>query len=308
MGLPTKKQKKKHSRGTRKALETLDILNSEDQSLIDTPKKSKKSESKKAVTKKTLDMAEKLEPKPPETSTPDEEQRLANAVEENEAMQQAEVIVVNETKNNEMSIVAEVAVQEINSQLVEIESKKSKGKAPSDNRSKIVTADALDGEDEDTQLDKYLTFCIGKTDYGIEIKFITEIIVIQKITSVPDTVQFIKGVINLRGKVIPVMDVRERLGMEARNYDDRTCIIVVNYDEVFVGLIVDTVNEVVDIPASDIDASPSIHSGGQSDYIAGMGRIDESVKLILNLQNVLDIGEHVFHPDNESMSQTPTVI
>ena len=92
----------------------------------------------------------------------------------------------------------------------------------------IELDDDLYDDDEDTQKDKYLTFHLAGEDYGIEIAFVTEIIGIQKITDVPDMPEFIKGVINLRGKVIPVMDVRIKFNLEARDYDERTCIIVVD--------------------------------------------------------------------------------
>ncbi|HKL27331.1 MAG TPA: chemotaxis protein CheW, partial [Desulfuromonadales bacterium] len=98
--------------------------------------------------------------------------------------------------------------------------------------------------DEDTQKGKYLTFHLGKEDFGIEIRHVTEIIGIQKITEVPDMPDFVRGVINLRGQVIPVMDVRTRFRMQHRDYDERTCIVVVNVAEKTVGLVVDKVNEV----------------------------------------------------------------
>ena len=103
-------------------------------------------------------------------------------------------------------------------------------------------------EDEDTQEDKFLTFVLNREEYGIEIRHVTEIIGIQSITEVPDMPHYIKGVINLRGKVIPVMDVRLRFGVAEREYDDRTCIIVINIEEQSVGMIVDRVSEVLDIP------------------------------------------------------------
>jgi len=86
------------------------------------------------------------------------------------------------------------------------------------------------------------------------------------------------------------MDVRERLGLSLKEYDERTCIIVVNYNDVSVGLIVDIVNEVIDIPAVDIDPPPKNHSGIRANYIAGMGKIGTEVKILLNTQNVLDTG------------------
>ncbi|MBU2513008.1 chemotaxis protein CheW [bacterium] len=154
------------------------------------------------------------------------------------------------------------------------------------NRNSFESED-YEGLAEDTQKDKYLSFRIGDETYGVSIEYVTEIIVIQKITEVPDTPPFVKGVINLRGKVIPVIDIRHRFGMKSRDYDERTCIIVVDYTETAVGMIVDTVNEVVDIPESQVDQTPRTHSGTESTYIQGMGKIGKKVMIILNLEKVL---------------------
>lgn len=147
--------------------------------------------------------------------------------------------------------------------------------------------DLYDDQDEDTQKDKYLSFSLGNEEYGIEIRHIIEIIVLQEITKVPDMPDFIIGVINLRGHVISVMDIRKRFGLETRDYDDRTCIIVVNINDISVGLIVDTVNEVVDIPESEIDPPPKTHSGVGSNYIQGMGKIGSKVKILLDIEKIL---------------------
>ena len=119
----------------------------------------------------------------------------------------------------------------------------------------------------------------------------TEIIVMQKITEVPNTASFIRGVINLRGKVIPVIDVRERFHLETRQYDDRTCIVVVDVSEIAVGLIVDTVNEVIDIPEDRVDPPPATHAGIESNYISGMGKVGKTVKILLDVKNVLNLTE-----------------
>ena len=150
-----------------------------------------------------------------------------------------------------------------------------------------------DGEEdaEDTQKDKYLTFRIGDENYGISIRYVTEIIVVQRITEVPDTPAFVKGVINLRGKVIPVIDIRNRFSMELRDYDERTCIIVVEFSETAVGMIVDTVNEVVDIPEKNIDEPPKSHAGTKNNYLEGMGKIDNQVVILLDLNKVLFVEE-----------------
>jgi len=152
-----------------------------------------------------------------------------------------------------------------------------------------LDADLLEEEEEeeDTQEDKYLTFLIGQEEYGIEIRYVTEIIGIQNITEVPDMPPFIKGVINLRGKVIPVMDVRLRFGVEARPYDDRTCIVVINIGDTLVGLIVDRVSEVLDIPKTDLEPPPRVRKGEESRFIQGMGKVGDKVKIILNAEKLL---------------------
>ncbi len=150
-----------------------------------------------------------------------------------------------------------------------------------------LDTDLYDELDEDTQKDKYLSFRLASEDYGIEIRHIIEIIVMQEITKVPDMPDFIIGVINLRGNVISVMDIRRRFSLEARDYDDRTCIIVVKINEISIGLIVDTVNEVVDIPESQIDPPPRTHSGLGSTFIQGMGKLDGNVKILLDIEKIL---------------------
>jgi len=147
--------------------------------------------------------------------------------------------------------------------------------------------DDIYDEDEDTQKDKYLTFHLAGEDYGIEIAFVTEIIGIQNITDVPDMPDFIKGVINLRGKVIPVMDVRTKFKLEAREYDERTCIVVVDINDTSIGLVVDEVSEVVDIPENQVEPAPQTGKGKSSRYLQGMGKIGDDVKILLNVKMLL---------------------
>ncbi len=142
--------------------------------------------------------------------------------------------------------------------------------------------------DEDTQKDRYLTFRIASEEYGVEIRHITEIVGVQKITEVPDTESYLKGVINLRGKIIPVMDVRLRFGMAAIDYGDRTCIIVVDVNGTSIGLIVDEVLEVVNIPALNVSEPPRTSKGSSSRYIQGMGKIGASVKILLNIEQLVN--------------------
>lgn len=143
------------------------------------------------------------------------------------------------------------------------------------------------GEDEDTQKGKFLTFHLANEDYGIEIRYVTEIIGIQKITEVPDMPEFVKGVINLRGKVIPVMDVRMRFLLPPREYNDRTCIVVVNVNGTAVGLVVDEVSEVADIPENQIEPPPRASRTSSSRYIQGMGKIGQDVKILLDVNHLL---------------------
>lgn len=149
-------------------------------------------------------------------------------------------------------------------------------------------SDMPDFADEDTLLGKFLTFHLAKEDYGIEIRHVTEIIGIQKITEVPDMPDYVRGVINLRGKVIPVMDVRARFHMPARAYDERTCIVVVNIDDNSVGLVVDQVSEVADIAQEQIEPPPSSGQGNARHFIQGMGKIGDEVKILLNVQQIID--------------------
>ncbi|KLU65369.1 MULTISPECIES: chemotaxis protein CheW [Desulfosporosinus] len=142
-------------------------------------------------------------------------------------------------------------------------------------------------EEEDTQKGKFLTFLLGNEFYGIEIKFVTEIIGFQPITEVPDLPDYIKGIINLRGKIIPVMDVRLRFRKPFREYNDRTCVIVVDVLEVSVGLIVDSVSEVISISKGEIVDPPNLGKGG-SGYIKGIGKVGSEVKLLLDCDKLLN--------------------
>ena len=144
--------------------------------------------------------------------------------------------------------------------------------------------------EEDTQKDKFLTFSLGKEDYGIEIKYVTEIIGIQPITEVPELPHYIKGIINLRGKMIPVMDIRLRFQKEERDYNDRTCIIVIDIKDISIGLIIDTVSEVITILENNIVPPPDIALLGNR-YIKGIGKVEETVKLILDCNKLLNNDE-----------------
>jgi len=141
---------------------------------------------------------------------------------------------------------------------------------------------------------KYLSFSLAEEEYGIGILKIKEIIGMMPITVVPKTPEFIKGVINLRGKVIPVIDLRLRFGMETAEYTERTCIIVVEIDSkggtVLIGIVVDSVSEVLNVRAENIEASPTFGTL-DTEYILGMAKIDSGVKILLDIDKVLRADE-----------------
>ncbi|MCP4161652.1 MAG: purine-binding chemotaxis protein CheW [Deltaproteobacteria bacterium] len=142
---------------------------------------------------------------------------------------------------------------------------------------------------------KYLTFTLNEEEYGIGILKVKEIIGMMAITSVPRTPEFVKGVINLRGKVIPVMDLRLKFSMGEIPYTDRTCIIVVEIDSqestVLIGIVVDAVSEVLNIAEDEIEESPTFGSKLDTDYILGMAKMEGSVKILLDIDSVLSAQE-----------------
>ena len=138
---------------------------------------------------------------------------------------------------------------------------------------------------------KHLIFQLEERGYGIPILTVNEIIGIMDITPIPKAPQFIKGIINLRGKIIPVMDLRLKFGMPEKDYDEQTCIIIVNvrYESTIrqIGVVVDIVSEVVDIPASEIEAPPKYSTHDESDFLNGIGKIKDKVVMLLDIEKVI---------------------
>jgi purine-binding chemotaxis protein CheW len=138
---------------------------------------------------------------------------------------------------------------------------------------------------------KYLTFTLAKEEYGIGILKIKEIIGMMAITTVPQTPEYVKGVINLRGKVIPVADLRLRFGMGEIDYTDRTCIIVVEIQGesgvVLIGIVVDSVSEVLNIKGDDIEEAPAFGAKLNTDWIRGIAKTEGGVKILLDIDRVL---------------------
>lgn len=150
-----------------------------------------------------------------------------------------------------------------------------------------MSDEVLDVLEEDTQKDRFLTFEIGGESYGIEIRYVTEIIGLQPITEVPELPNYIRGIINLRGKIIPVMDVRLRFKKPFREYNDRTCVVVVDINEISVGLIVDSVSEVLTIAEEEIVPPPELNKTSNK-YIKGIGKAGNSVKLLIDCNRLLN--------------------
>jgi purine-binding chemotaxis protein CheW len=138
---------------------------------------------------------------------------------------------------------------------------------------------------------KYLTFALANEEYGLEILKVREIIGYMDITAVPQTPHYVKGVINLRGQVIPVIDLRTKFGMETAEITEQTCIIVVeiiqNGRKFNTGIVVDSVKEVLDIAGENIEEAPQFDSSVNTDFILGMGKVSESVKILLDIDKVL---------------------
>jgi purine-binding chemotaxis protein CheW len=146
----------------------------------------------------------------------------------------------------------------------------------------------VDDETTDEAEDKHLLFRLGDEEYGVPIDRVQSIEELQKIVAVPDMPSYVRGVINLRGNVIPVVDLRLRFGMPARDYDDRTCIIIINASDRVVGFIVDTVSEVHQIPAKNIQEAPEFKSGdGKEKFVTGLGTVEGEVKILLDIEQLV---------------------
>jgi len=138
---------------------------------------------------------------------------------------------------------------------------------------------------------KYLTFLLGDDNYGVEIMKIREIIGMIPITTIPETPSYVKGIINLRGKVIPVIDLRSKFGLASKNTTERTCIVVSEVKKsdgtVFLSFIVDSVAEVINITADDIEAAPSFGSTTGPENISGIAKRDKKIVILLDIEKVL---------------------
>lgn len=141
--------------------------------------------------------------------------------------------------------------------------------------------------DEETLKGKFLTFIVGNDTYGLEIRYVKEINEIQKFTEIPEMPVYIKGIINLRGKIIPLMDMRLLFGKESKEYDDRTCVVVIDFKSVSVGLIVDVVTEVLNISDDSISKLPRINRDFSSRFVKNIGKVGNEVVLLLDCDSLI---------------------
>ena len=153
----------------------------------------------------------------------------------------------------------------------------------------VIESNTASGE-PDTQKGKYMTFKSGNEYFGLKIQYVNEIIQFQAITAIPETEDYIKGLINLRGKIITVIDISLRFKQEPVEYNDRTCIMVVNVQNTLVGLIIEKIAEVVEIREENILPPPSIARSdkAQNKYVYGIGKVGDSVKLLLDPEKLLN--------------------
>ena len=140
---------------------------------------------------------------------------------------------------------------------------------------------------QDAELLQRVTFSIGEEEFGVDILSVQEIIRMMDITKVPRAPEFVEGVINLRGKVIPIIDLRRRFGLTTRDHDKHTRIIVIEINNMIVGFVVDSVSEVLRIPASTVEPPPPVVSGLESEYISGVGKLEDRLLILLDLNKLL---------------------
>ena len=150
---------------------------------------------------------------------------------------------------------------------------------------------------QDDELLQLVTFSIGEEEFGVDILKVQEIIRTMEITKVPRAQDFVEGVINLRGKVIPIIDLRRRFGLDSKAHDKHTRIIVIEINNMIVGFVVDSVSEVLRIPAGTVEPPPPVVAGVESEYINGVGKLHDRLLILLDLDKLLSSA------DMESLGQ-----
>ena len=154
----------------------------------------------------------------------------------------------------------------------------------------MVTAtieEEIDEDSQDTMEDLYIIFFIDGREYGIEIRYLIEIIAFQPVTFVPNLPKYVKGVLNLRGKIIPVLDVRIRFGMPSIDYTENTCILIVNFNNLSASLIVDGVKEVLRITKDNIEPSPGFEEANVERFVDSIGKSGDTLKILINVEKFI---------------------
>lgn len=146
-------------------------------------------------------------------------------------------------------------------------------------------------EEVDLEAKKYLTFLIDKQFYAFPIRDVLSIIEVQEVIAVPEFPSYVKGIINLRGQIIPIIDVRLRFRKEEAAYTERTCFIVVTINDVNIGFVVDTVDEVIGIEDENISPPPAMATDGAARYLMGVGKIEGKIVLLLDAKKMLNDDE-----------------
>lgn len=156
----------------------------------------------------------------------------------------------------------------------------------------FLTDDLEDIEDEENIIIekgyRYLTFELDKEDYGVRIEYVIEIIGIQDITHLPGMPRYVRGLLNLRGKIIPIIDAREKFNKPKKEYNDRTCVVVLEINEIMVGLVVDIISDVITIKESEIEDAPNIGKIKANKYIRQIAKVEKKVKLLIDCERLIN--------------------
>ena len=146
---------------------------------------------------------------------------------------------------------------------------------------------------ETGELRQFISFSVGEEEYGLELLRVKEVIRVREITWLPKAPSFVKGIINLRGDVIPIIDLRDKFGLETREQTAQTRVIVVEVEGRLMGMVVDSASQVVRIPADQIDAPPPVLGGLSQEFITGVGKIEDKLVILLNVDAILTVDEKV---------------
>lgn len=150
----------------------------------------------------------------------------------------------------------------------------------------IFDKEAFDRDVENAMKNKYLTFSVNDEDYAIEIKYVIEIVRVLEITPMPDFPDYIEGVINLRGKIIPIINLRKRLGAPECEFGDKTCFVILKLDEKLIGFVVDSISEVMDITEENIVETPMM-SGASTSFVSFVAKVNDAIKLVLDCEEIV---------------------